>query len=120
MDADNNYPNYNSFPRTEPSSLALDSRKISVAAAQNMLNQQVASVAGDTSGVDTELRAVTAGQVADLVLLQQHQQQLYSNPVPSYDPVDPFAINVQNMPPVVEAGRLQTRLYSLKEKLKGL
>eukprot|EP00977_Amphora_coffeiformis_P002901 scaffold561_cov162-Amphora_coffeaeformis.AAC.2 len=93
-----------------------DLRRTSITAAQNLLNQQAA--AGANGSADTELRAVTAGQVADLVLLQQQQQQ-HQSPPSSYDPIDPFAISSQNMPPAVEAGRLQTRLYSLKEKLKG-
>ena len=94
----------NNIPRVEQ-----DLKRSSITAAQNMLNQQVA--AGSTDA-ETELRGVSAGQVADLVLIQQQQ---YSTP---YDPIDPFALPNSQMPPPAEAGRLETRLYSLKEKLK--
>ena len=62
---------------------------------------------------EMELRLITAGQVADLT----HIMAAASAGGTMYEPMNPFDLTVNQAPPAVEAGRLQTRLYALKTKL---
>ena len=74
----------------------------SLTAARNLLS-------GAAPNPDRELASLTGGQVADVVQLAQESAY--------YDPIDPFTLSDRRIPPAVEQGRLQTRLFALKAKL---
>ena len=90
----------------------------SLDAARNLMNEAAAAASQQQSSLSSreeqqqaerELRALTAGQVADLTQMMTSVNDSY------YEPMDPFVLQPTQAPP--EAGRLQTRLYALKAKL---
>jgi hypothetical protein len=63
-----------------------------------------------------ELSGLTAGQVADLCWMQQHGPSSDGY----YEPIRPYDLNAQEERPLVEPGRIETRLHALAEQLKRI
>mmetsp|Transcript_5000 Transcript_5000/g.13979 ORF Transcript_5000/g.13979 Transcript_5000/m.13979 type:complete len:97 (-) Transcript_5000:2519-2809(-) len=80
-------------------------------------NQQQA----DAPQVQMELQGVSAGQMADLVHMQQGEQSgATSTGVSEYVPINPHQFLPSQERSAQEQGRLFTRLHALRERVKEI
>lgn len=94
-----------------------------IQAARNLQNEQAALTSQQpashtTPDPEKELHQFSGGEIADLAMMHLQTRNHNNTPTP-YDPIDPFQLQESQIPPPVEVGRLQTKLYSLKAKLNG-
>jgi hypothetical protein len=66
-----------------------------------------------------ELSGLSAGQIADLCILQQQRYQTdYDQELDPYTPIQPFKMDERERRPPMESARLEVRMHALYEQLR--